>query len=350
MKPDFSAVQRIGVFKLRNIGDVLIITPALRALREAFPKAHITVIVNSVTDAMLANNPHVDRVIVYERHAKNETLFHAIATELKYWWQIWRSKLDLAIDFTRGDRPAFSTWFSGARFRVAAYDGWSRSDWRNVIYTHVVPAPPPSHEVEQHLWILRQIGIDARDKSLCLVVPEKERAWAAEISARAHRGRLVHIHPVARWLFKCWDDEKMAAIIDWLQGAKKTAVVVTSSSDPRELERTRRILAFCRSQPIFLEGQSTLVQLAALSRQAACFFGVDTAPMHIAAAVDTPVVALFGPTYPASWGPWCERQITLRKTCACEQAARQVCDWNQVRDCLQQISVEEAKAALDHFL
>jgi heptosyltransferase-3 len=347
---DLSSIQRIGVFKLRNIGDVLIITPALRALRETFPRAHITVVVNSVTDAMLENNPHIDSVIVYQRPRRGATIIEKAISEVKYWNAVIRSRLDLAIDFTCGDRPAFSTWLSGAKIRVASYQFWKRWDSRNFLYTHVLPPLPPGHEVEQHLWILKQIGIEAPDQSLCLKVSPHDREWAGQIVAGSGGERIVHVHPVARWLFKCWDDQKMASVIDWLERVRRIRVVVTASSDHHEIERTRRILGFCQSKPIFLAGQSTLTQLSALSQRASCFFGVDTAPMHIAAAVGTPVIALFGPTYPSSWGPWCDKKIVLRKRCACEEACRLVCDWNKVRDCLEQISVDEVKEALAHFV
>jgi heptosyltransferase-3 len=347
---DWSGVQRIGVFKLRNIGDVLITTPALRALREFFPAAKITVVVNSVTDAMLRSNPDVDSLIVYERPPKSAPAWKKVFADLKFFHQIKWSRFDLAFDFTRGDRPAFCSWLSGAKIRVAAYQGWSKTNWRNWAYTHVLPHSPPGHEVEQHLFALNYLGIPTPDKRLKFVVPEAEKTWASQLVKQFQGKKIVHVHPVARWLFKCWDDRKMAAVIDWLQSSRNCAVILTASPDGQELERTRAILSHCKTNPLFLGGQTSLIQLAALSQQASCFFGVDTAPMHIAAAVNTPVVALFGPTYPASWHPWCDKQVTLRKDCACEIAGSRQCDWDQVRACLQAISVSDAQEALSQFL
>jgi heptosyltransferase-3 len=161
---------------------------------------------------------------------------------------------------------------------------------------------------------------------------------------------VVHVHPVARWLFKCWNNEKMAAVIDWLELERGARVIVTSSADPRELERTRAIIAQCRSQPVLLAGQVSLGQMVALSEQADCFLGVDTAPMHIAAAVGAPVVALFGPTSTVAWRPWCERQVTLHKACQCQEQGKDLCPADKIRQCMESVSVEEAQSALAQFL
>lgn len=142
----------------------------------------------------------------------------------------------------------------------------------------------------------------------------------------------------------------MAEVIDWLELEKQARVIITASPDEREMEKTQKILELCRSKPLFLSGQTTLGQLAALSEQADCYFGVDTAPMHIAAAVGVPVVAVFGPTNAKSWGPWTAKQATLSKKCVCQDWAGKYCDWDQVRACLKEVTVAEAKEALERFL
>ncbi len=108
-------VRRIGVFKMRNIGDVLMITPVLRALRETFPDARITVIVNTGTEAMLAANPHIDDVIVYRRGEGT-----VLGREWKFIRDLRRGNFDLTIGFTEGGRTAWCSWLSGARYRFGA--------------------------------------------------------------------------------------------------------------------------------------------------------------------------------------------------------------------------------------
>ncbi|MBT4731173.1 hypothetical protein HOB87_04320 [Candidatus Woesearchaeota archaeon] len=116
--------------------------------------------------------------------------------------------------------------------------------------------------------------------------------------------QFVHIHPVSRWMFKCWEDERMAKVIDYFQQEKKLKVIITGAPVKNELDRVDSILALCKTRPVNLSGKLTLKHLACLSSKAKLFFGVDTAPMHMAAATNTPVVALFGASYPAIWGSW----------------------------------------------
>lgn len=344
-------IERIGVFKFRNIGDVLMITPALRALRETFPQADITVAVNSVTDAMLLGNPHLNRVLVYDRLMQKRGPVRRAAYELKFFNEIRRSRFDLTVDFTSGDRPARYSLFSGARVRLAFRDWKGRGNWRNRAYTHTMAdASMRIHEVERHLLLLRPFGITTSDRSLCLMVEPAAQTWATDLLKPLRPSRIIHVHPVARWLFKCWEDARVAAIIDWLELEKNVRTVITSSATEKEVTRTKNILALCRSQPLALPGETTLSQLAAISAASDGFFGVDTAPMHIAAAVGKPVVSLFGPTHRARWHPWCDRQVTLAKSCRCTDLARKECDWSGVRACLQSISVDEAKAAMNEIL
>src|ERR1700677_209707 len=99
-------IKRLAVFKMRNIGDVLIITPLLRALRETFPQARITVVVNSGTEAMLDHNPHIDEVLVYPREKNGRSLFQRLRDELKLAGELRRRRFDLTIGLTDGDRAA----------------------------------------------------------------------------------------------------------------------------------------------------------------------------------------------------------------------------------------------------
>jgi heptosyltransferase-3 len=350
-------IRRLAVFKLRNIGDVLMITPALRALRGTFPGARLTVVVNSGTEAMLANNPHLDEVLVYERHhgKGHANLFGRAGYELHFLRELRRRRFDLTIGFTEGDRAAWSALFSGARYRLGAvHYSAARFSPRRLIYN--LPAPPHvprMHEVEKHFYILDQAGLELRDKKpgeLCLVIPEDLRAWAQKQLAPLRPNPVVHVHPVARWLWKGWRNGAMAEVIDWLRNERGARVVLTTGPEPRERARAREIVAACRTQPLFFDGDLSLTQTAALSAASDLYFGIDTAPMHMAAAVGTPVVALFGPTDADVWGPWTPRREILSHPCLCNQTKTRACDWSQVRACLAAITPAEAKAALDRRL
>ena len=346
-------IQRLAVFKMRNIGDVLMITPALRALRETFPGARITVVVNSGTEAMLANNPHLDEVLVYQRNDdKAQGRLARMGYELSFARELRKRNFDLAISFTDGDRSAWYSLFSGARYRLGAvHYSVGKYDPRRRIYN--LPAPslvPPMHEVEKHFYLLEQAGLKLRSPNpgeLCLAVPDDLRAWAEKQLEPLRPGPVIHIHPVARWLWKCWGSAAMAQVIDWLQTERRARVVVTTGPVARERERAREIVGLCCTTPLFFDGNLSLGQIAAISAASDGYFGVDTAPMHMAAAVGVPVVALFGPTNPENWGPWTPRGKVLIHPCPCNETRTRACDWNGVRACLAAITVPEVQAALD---
>jgi len=208
--------------------------------------------------------------------------------------------------------------------------------------------------VEKHFLLLKNGGLELRSPqpgNLCLVVADDLRAWARKELAPLRPARVVHVHPVSRWLWKCWGNEAMAEVIDWLQTGRNVRVVVTTGPVEQELKRAREIVRLCRTQPLFYEGNLSLGQIAALSAESDGYFGVDTAPMHMAAAVGVPVVALFGPTNPTNWGPWTPLAHVLSKHCICnDPGSKEKCDWSQVRACLAAITVPEAEAALDQML
>jgi heptosyltransferase-3 len=346
-------VQRIGVFKLRNIGDVLMVTPLLHALKQTFPAAHLTAIVNVGTEAMLANNPDVDDVIVYRR---NEPSF--LRRELDFLRAVRRARFDLTLTGTEGDRSAWCSLLSGARYRLGVKSRkWGRFDLRRRIFNlAAAPSiPGPMHEVERHFFFAEAAGLRLKTSTpgpLVLKIPPDLRRWAEEQLAPLRPARIIHVHPVSRWLWKCWDNQAMAAVIDWLQDERGTRVVVTTGPVERERTRARAIVALCRTQPLFFDGNLNLTQLAAISAASDGYFGIDTAPMHIAAAVGVPVLVLFGPTGPESWGPWNAHGRVLSAACACKVEGRAVCDWSAgaVRACMASISVEQVQAALDELL
>jgi heptosyltransferase-3 len=350
-------IRHLAVFKMRNIGDVLMMTPALRALRETFPQARITAVVNSGTEAMLAHNPHVDDILVYPRHEKGtgSGLAARLLREWRFLGKLRRRRFDLTIGFTDGDRAAWSAYFSGARYRLGSpHYSAARLDPRRLIYNLPTPSSPPlMHEVEKHFYILEQGGLHLRTPKpgpLCLVVPDELRAWARRELEPLRPAPIIHVHPVARWLWKCWKNDAMAEVIDWLQTGRGVRVVVTTGPVARERERAQEIVRLCRTRPLFYDGNLSLAQIAALSAESNGYFGVDTAPMHMAAAVGVPVTALFGPTNQVSWGPWTDRKWVLSHPCACNETRRRACDWSQVRACLAAITPAEAKGALDQML
>lgn len=323
-------------------------TPALRALRETFPTAEITAVVNDFSAPMLENNPHINRSLAYPRRNKSRGIFQQLRGEMDFLKKIHQLNLDTTIDFTSGDRSALYSLLSGAKTRAAFQRKWSKFSWKEAAFNSVVPpTPETTHQVERDLKLIREsLGASSNDQTLCLQLPETTLTWARRELKPFQNQPRVHVHPVTRWLYKCWDDRRMAEMIDWLQLERGAKVIVTSGPEEREVRRAKTILGLCRAQPLSFLGNISLLQLGAISASSTCFFGVDTAPMHVAAAMNIPVIALFGPTG-EDWHPWCKESVVLRRPCPNKGERETIGDSGRT---LIDVTVPEAQKALQRFL
>jgi heptosyltransferase-3 len=223
--------------------------------------------------------------------------------ELGYLRDLRREGYELAINLTEGDRGAFLAWLSGARdtlgFRPRKGLAARLKAFRAVGDEHL-----PTHTVNKDLQFLALLGKAPVHKRVEMCWGAGDREVVEKLLARHGLGRFALVHPVARWLFKCWNEARFARVIDHIQQRLGVPVVVTAGPAAQELARVRDLLVHCRSGPLDLSGRLSLPQLACLSARASLFLGVDTAPMHMAAAVGTPVIALFGHSKALAWGPW----------------------------------------------
>ena len=162
---------------------------------------------------------------------------------------------------------------------------------------------------------------------------------------------LATVHPASRWLFKCWNDKSVAEVIDYLQD-RGLRVILTSGPDKKEMDKTKDIANLSRTRPINLSGLLTLGQLASLLGMSRLFFGVDSAPMHMAAAIRTPVVALFGPSDYRVWGPFTDkaRVVAKKEEFPCMPCWKDGCGGSKKSDCLEAITVRDAVSAIEELL
>lgn len=346
---DVKDIHRILLIRLRKIGDVLLMVPAIRAFRQNFPKAFIAALVNAGTESMLSGNPLLDEILVFDPQWKKLPLKQRIKKEWEFVRQVRQRRFDLAINFTEGDRGAFLCLASGARLKVGVLRKDNSLWWKKFIFHHLIELKNVrSHVIEQLLEIPRNLGIETQDKSLEIFYDIEDETKINQLLESAGIKKheiLVHIHPTSHWLFKCWRDEGMAEVIDALQERNGLRVILTGGPDQRELEKVSNIVNLCRSAPINLSGQLTLKQMAALSHRCRLFIGVDTAPMHIAAAVGTPVVALFGPSGENNWGPWGEGHTVIKKDMPCRPCGKDGCGGSKKSRCLEEITATEVLEA-----
>lgn len=368
----FTDVKKILIIKLRHIGDVLLTVPAIRALRDGLPGARVSALVNSGTEDMLTGNPILDEVICFDRTVKDTSVIRRIRGEAGFVRGLRRRRFDMTIDLTGGDRPALLGFLSGARYRLGYDPASAGFAGKRRLYTHIAERPAPmTHTVMRDAGLAAAFGIPAHDFTIDINTSPADAAAVDKLlkdEGITVDVPFVHVHPTSRWLFKTWTDVGMAAVLDGLQEQGLRVVVTTG---PAEIERrkARAIRELMKTLPVDLSGRLNLKGLAPLSRRARLFFGVDSAPMHIAAAVGTPVVALFGPSGAFDWGPWDNAvasgwaaarpqgvntpyplrggiqrfggNVVIQRAWACVPCGKDGCDGSKKSRCLDEITPDE---------
>lgn len=367
--------KKILVIKLRHIGDVLLTTPVFKALKENIPESFVAVLVNKGTEAVLEKNPYIDQVITYDREIKKMPVFKKYIEEIKFLKTIKKIGFDITIDLTGGDRAAVISYFSGAKTRIGRK---ARGFFgKKHLYTKTFEIDGKKHTVLQNLEVLEKMGIKKGKLQVILNVTEDEKEWARHLISPYPHSKLVHIHPTSRWLFKCWKDEYIAEIIKWFI-ENNYKVVLTSSAEDRELKKIDSILLHLSGSYysgengrtyslINLAGKLTLRQLIAISSVCNMYFGIDTAPMHIAAALGKPVIALFGPSAAFNWGPWDNeteqrpysringiqrfgKNIIIQRDWDCIPCGKDGCKGSKISKCLFDIKPDEVIKVLSTIL
>lgn len=327
-------MRNILIIKLRYIGDVLLCTPLVRSLRENYPKARIVFLVNPGTDEILRHHPCLDEVLILPRSG--------VFSQLRFFQEIRSRKFDCVLDLTDGDRSAAITALTGAPLRIG-YNNENR--WRGMAYSHCIEAKYGSmHMIEYHGQVALQLGIQnaVGPPEVFLSKHAEEAAQHLLEEEELNHRPWVMVHPSARYWFKAWPAERFAALSDWLAKQGIAVVLVGSENDIKVAEDIQYLAA---SNPVSLMGKTSVLELASLMKHCLLFIGNDGGPMHIAAAMGCQVLALFGPSDPAVWGPRGERLQVLYKGLDCRACFHPDCFRGEER-CMKQISIDEVCAAI----
>ena len=348
---DFTAVRRVLVTKLRHHGDVLLASPVIAALKAHAPHLEVDALVYRETAPMLANHPGLNVLHTIDRDWKRQGTLEQVRQEWRLLGAMRARRYDLLVHLTEHPRGAWLRRMLGIRHAVAPARRDASNWWRGS-FTHFYAQPRGTrrHTVELNLDALRRIGVHPEDpaKRLVLVPGAAAEARVDEL-LRTHdlaRGGFIQLHPGSRWLFKCWPAARVAALIDQLAGEGER-IVLTGAPDPREQAMIADIRGRISATVVDLCGQLSLPELAALTARARGFVGVDSAPMHIAAAMGTPSVALFGPSGDIEWGPWmAAHRIVVSDAHPCRPCGNDGCGGSKVSDCLTTLPVARVHAAL----
>ncbi|TKB74942.1 MAG: putative lipopolysaccharide heptosyltransferase III [Nitrospira sp.] len=333
-------MKNILIIKLRYIGDVLLATPTLRAIKAAWSDVRVTMMVNRGTEDVLSGNPDVDEIVVLDKGS--------LVAQSRLIAGLRSRRFDTVIDLTDGDRSAFLSWISGAPVRIG-FNAEHR--WRGKYYTQVVqPVPGVQHRIDRDLEALKPVNIQAGSKDPQLRLTPEEMNSADQLLDQLAIQRsqpIVILQPGARYWFKAWPPERFAELADRLASDYGCQILIGGSRDEEAL--AQRIHEAAKSRPISMAGQATLKQFAAIAKCAALFVGNDSGAMHIAAAVGTPMVALFGPSNPAEWGPRGNRAMVMYKGLDCRACFHPTCERGEL-NCMKQLSVQEVFAAAAQML
>ena len=310
--------QRVLIIKLLQHGDVLLTTPLIRALHHYYPGVEVDVLIYRETEDMLRHNPQVLHRWLVDRKWKKQGLRAQVGHELRLWRMLKARRYDLLIHLTKIWRGAALARILGATRSISfTYSKRNNLLWRNC-FTDLVPfLEDRLHNAALQISTLTALGLapNAEDFPLLLSVDEVARtAFFDTLRRTGWQGEpFLLIHPGARQPYKCWEDASFAALIDALT-ARGHTVVLTGAPDANETAMATNILAHIKDKTRVhsLVGQLSLAQLAPAIKEARCFIGVDSAPTHMAAALQTPGVVLFGPTKVYAWSPW-QAPITVLK-------------------------------------
>lgn len=350
----YAELRRALVIKLRHHGDVLLTSPVISSLKAQAPQCEVDALVYSDTAPMLEGHPDLAQLHLIDRRWKKQ----GVLTQARAEWQLLQGlrarKYDLVIHLTEHRRGVWLTRLLKPRWSVAQRMSSAQRSW-NKTFTHLVSYPRNAlrHTVEKNLDALRRIGIhpSPEDRKLTLVpgTAAEQRVEGLLTRHSLTAGNFIHVHPGSRWLFKCWPPESMAALIDQLYYSGY-AVVLTGAPDPAEVAMMAQIKSRIHVPVTDLSGQLTLKELAALTGRAKLFVGVDSAPMHMAAAMGTPLVALFGPSGDKEWGPWMTRSRVVTTNHTCRPCGRDGCGGGKISDCLVTLPVERVVVACHEVL
>ena len=343
--------KRILIIKLVAIGDLVNALPTLKAIKKSYPQSRLTILVTPRVKEVVEGYPYLDEIVYYDILGKDKGLkglFRIIR-------RIRRENFDLVVDLEQYYRiTSLISYFSGIPNR-AGFD--LAGQGRRNLFTIKIPYLTEKHEVETFLEAASQIGADISEKGLVEIwVSLEDRKYVDRFlkEAGVSTGDLIiGIHPGTgpSAISRRWQTEKYVVLADWMISELKAKVIFTGS--PSETGRINEITETMTSPPIVAAGKTNLKQLAEISRICKLFISVDTGPLHIAAAMGTKVIGLFGPNTPVKWGPYGNGHITIYKGLECSPCTKQYL--GQVSNCkdpicMKNITVEDVKSTVRQAL
>lgn len=338
--------KNILIVRMDRIGDVVLSTPAIKSIRDAYPDSYIAVLVRPYARDVVDGNPYINEVITYDKSGREKSL----AGKVRFIAHLKRKKFDLAIILHPKNSSHIVAFLAGIPNRLG-YDKKA-----GIFLTKKVPHTKQyglKHEIDYTLDILRYIGIEPADRSLHVPIKSSSEARVGEMLADGGASRddkIITIHPAASCMSRRWPLERFAKVADILAGKYGARIVIISG--PGDKVMGDKVAQLMKSRAINLSGRTTISDLASILKRSKLLISNDSGPVHISCAVGTPVVSIFGRKNngisPKRWGPSGKKDIFLHKDAGCEICLAHNCKVGF--KCLDAISVEDVLSAADKIL
>ncbi|MFV1950851.1 MAG: lipopolysaccharide heptosyltransferase I [Nitrospinota bacterium] len=337
--------ERILIVKLSSIGDVVHALPVLKTLRKNYPGAYIAWVVESKAREILEGNKDLDEIIVVSTGKWRKKLNLSTINEIISRIKVLRNKrFDLAIDIQGLVKSGVIAYLSGARVRI----GFNRSDAREPLNRLFMTTNPPPigkdiHVIDKNLSLLRSLGLNSFRKEFTIQTsPADERYIDDFIRSRNidPENGLIAVNPGIGFKTKGWGGKNYAELSNRIMDELNKKVMLTWG--PGEEGLVSDISNMMHHKPV-TPPLTTLKQATALLRRCEMFIGSDTGPLHIAAAIDIPTVAIFGPTDPIRNGPYGDNHAVIHKNLSCSGCYKRRC---RTMECMKGITVEEVYRAV----
>ncbi len=334
--------MRILIIKLKHIGDTLLMTPTIRWLRNEYPDAVIDVVIRSGCESVLEGNPDISNVLLVARPEKKSRSWRDTRQSLQTAWRILTGpRYDYAFDLSNSDRAKQLVLLSRARIRGIndwnarlgvkrkLFNAFSSYHWRE------------SHQVEKDFRTIADIfGSQAEPGPLVMIPPADTSTIETTLPDIRLDKPYAVFHPTSRWTYKQWNQLRWAELAAWLQQERGMQIILSVGPDAKEVNYADSIMQACPGV-VSTAGRLPLPQIAALLQGADLFVGIDTAVMHLSAAMQTPTVALFGANNERNWRPWKCHHRLIPGDCSCKRNKKMICDKSRILPCMDAISLQQ---------
>lgn len=345
--------KKILIISLHYIGDVLFTTPAIKAIREKYHDAYISVWVKTRAKDILFNNPQINEILIFDdintagKREKDKNF--NLKGKIKFAKLLRHKKFDLVFDFTGLFVTALYSLISGAKYRFGI-----NQQGVGFLLTKEFPRIKARHLKETSLNILRQLKIPINSEKLELFINEKDIKFGDKFLANIDLSNPIFgIHPFAAWDSKCWGIDKFAELCNKLNTIYNTNIIIFGASD--DVKKLPVLLKLIIKKPMIACGKTTLAQTSALIKKCNIFIGNDTGLSYIAEALNIPVVIIFGSTNSVYSEP-ISKHIIIKKILDCSPRSPQLYCHNKVdykclhHKCMELITVEEVLDVIKKLL